>query len=65
MQASVSKKDMYFYGLSGGEKSALLREKLAESLKLPKLMSANALLAAINMVFTKEEFISAVQGLDK
>ncbi len=63
--ASVTKQDMYFYGLSGGEKSATLREKLAMSLGLPRLMSANALLAAINMIFTKEEFICAVQGLDK
>ncbi len=61
--AMLTKQDMYFYGLSGGEDSASRRKKLAKKLNLPSLLSANALLDAINMIFTKEEFEKAVSEL--
>lgn len=59
----ITKQDMYFAGLSGNADSAVKREKLAKLLGLPKLMSANALLAAINMIYTKEEFEKAISEL--
>ncbi len=61
--AMLTKQDMYFYGLSGGEDSANRRKKLAKKLNLPSLLSANALLDAINMIFTREEFEKAVEEL--
>ncbi len=61
--AMLTKQDMYFYGLSGGEGSADLRKKLAKKLNLPSILSANALLSAINMIFTKEEFEKALSEL--
>ena len=61
--AMLTKQDMYFYGLSGGEDSANRRKKLAKKLNLPSLLSANALLDAINMIFTREEFEKAISEL--
>jgi len=52
----ITKTDMYNAGLSGGEKSAQLREKLAEKLGFPSGMSANALLEAMNILITKKEY---------
>lgn len=57
--AGITKQDMYAMGLSGGEKSAEKREAIAKKLDLPKDMSANAFLAAVNMIFTREEFEKA------
>ncbi len=61
--SDITKQDMYFAGLSGNAESAVKREKLAKLLGLPKLMSANALLVAINMIYTREEFETAVSKL--
>lgn len=63
MCANLSKQDMYEFGLSGRDNSAEKREKLASVLGLPHLMSANAMLSAINMIFTREEFEEAVRRL--
>lgn len=61
--AGITKQDMYAAGLSGGANSAQKREKLAEVLGLPRLMSANALLSAINMIFTRDEFDDAIKKI--
>ena len=44
------------YGLTGTENAAQRREEILSSLGLPKYLSANAMLAAMNCLFTKEEF---------
>ena len=62
-RANLTKADMFEYGLCGRDNSSALREKLALSLGLPRLMSANALLAAINLIFSKEEFENAIESL--
>ena len=54
--ASITKSDLYDLGLSGRENSKTLREHLLSSLGLPKYLSANALVDALNCLFTKEEF---------
>lgn len=61
--ANITKVDMYEYGLCGKDNSAALREKLALSLGLPRLMSANALLVAINLIFSEEEFQEAAKSI--
>jgi ribonuclease M5 len=58
-KGSVTKTDLYEMGLSGGAASAQKRERIAKALSLPPHMSANALLEAINLLYTKEEFLSA------
>lgn len=52
----IRKGDLYAFGLSGKENSSALREALLSSLGLPKYLSANALVDALNCLFTKEEF---------
>lgn len=52
----ITKLDFFDYGLTGRENSAERREKILCYLGLPKYLSANAMLAAINCLFSKEEF---------
>lgn len=52
--AKMTKVDFYNLGLSGGEKSAELRAKIALKLGLPSKLSANMLLDAINRMSDKE-----------
>jgi len=53
---TLTKADLYSLGLSGGANSAVRREKLAEALGLPRNLSAKALIEAINLTATDEEF---------
>jgi len=53
----ITKLDMFEAGLSGGKDSAARRDSLAEKLGLPKKMTANALLAALNVLIGREEFL--------
>jgi len=57
----VTKTDLFKMGLSGGENSAFLRKQLCEHLKIPKNLSANAFLDAINAVYGYKKFERAVQ----
>ena len=56
----ITKGDFYIDGLSGGENSTTRRALLARLLNLPVNMSANALLDAINMISSYEEYKNAV-----
>ena len=51
----ITKQDMMELGLSGGANSSLLRGKLLKELDLPGHMSANALLQAVNLLYTLDE----------
>lgn len=52
----ITKSDFYTYGLTGQANSAKLREAILTDLGLPKYLTANAMIAAINCLYTKEEF---------
>lgn len=56
----LSKTDFYIDGLSGGKDSSKKRDELAKRFGLPSKMTANALLAALRMIATYEEYLSAV-----
>ena len=56
----ITKTTFFSLGLSGGKNSSYLRESLAEYLKLPKNISANAFLDCINAIYDYNEFIEAV-----
>ena len=52
----ITKADLYAWGLSGGPDSREKRLALLKALNLPSHMSANALLEALNLLYTKETF---------
>ena len=56
----LSKTDLYIDGLSGGENSSALRDGLAKKVGLPSGMSANALLEALKILISYEEYLALV-----
>lgn len=52
---TITKQDMMELGLSGGADSSILRKKLMNKLDMPEHMSANALLQALNLLYTLDE----------
>ena len=56
----LSKVDFYVDGLTGGENSSQKRDELAEKFGLPPKMSPNALLEALKVISTYEEYLLAV-----
>ena len=56
----LSKLDFFEDGLSGGEGSAARRDEIAARLGLPVGMTANALLAALKILLTYEEYLEIV-----
>ena len=59
---NITKTDLFVYGLSGGSDSKSKREIILEKLNLPKDMSANAMLSAINILYSKEEFEESIKN---
>ena len=59
-QSNITKQDMMELGLSGGAESKVKRLALMKKLGLPEHMSANALLQALNLLYTKDELISVL-----
>jgi ribonuclease M5 len=59
----VTKQDFYLHGLSGGENSRELRDALAQKFSLPRGMSANALLAAINIISDLDGYERALKAI--
>ncbi len=57
----ITKSDLYTAGLSGGGNSKNLRNDFSSFVELPKALSANAFLDALNSIFTREEFLSEVR----
>lgn len=56
INGGITKSDFYSYGLSGRQDSAKKREEVLKKLNLPETMSPNAMLSAVNILYTKEEF---------
>ena len=59
----ITKLDFYRDGLSGKKNAAALRDALAARFDLPHGMSANALLAALNLLSSYDEYEGAVREL--
>lgn len=62
-QMSITKQDMFELGLSGGADSRAKRSALLKRLNLPEHMSANALLDALNLLYSKDELFEIMDGL--
>ena len=62
---AITKQHMMELGLSGGANSAEKRQKLLQKLDLPEHMSANALLQALNLLYSMDELSDLVKALEK
>lgn len=63
-KGGITKQDMMALGLSGGADSSALRLRLIKKLEFPEHMSANALLQALNLLYTLEELMEIVKSLE-
>ncbi len=54
----LTKADLYAAGLTGAPDSAEKRDELAISLGLPRGMTSNALLAALNVIISRTDFLN-------
>lgn len=61
---NIDKARFYEDGFSGRPDSSRRRERLSELLSLPKTLTANALLEAINLLVTEQEYISALERIN-
>jgi len=61
---AITKQDLVEIGLSGGANSALKRLALLKKLELPAHMSANAMLQALNLLYTREELTALVETME-
>ena len=61
----ITKQDLVELGLSGGANSAEKRQKLLRKLDLPEHMSANAMLQALNLLYSAEELRSILADIEK
>ena len=59
----ITKQDLFTLGLSGGPESAKKRAALLKALGLPAHMSANALLQALNVLFSHDEFFTQARRI--
>lgn len=59
--AGFTKADFYEFGLSGHEDSAARRENILKQLGLPKAMTANAMIEAVNLIVTRKEFLTLLE----
>lgn len=60
----ITKQDLMELGLSGGKDSGALRLQLLKKLNLPQHMSANAMLQALNLLYSLEELVEIVETLE-
>lgn len=63
IQNEIKKSDLYELGLTGRENSAVLRQKLLSYLELPAYLTTNAMLAALNCLYSLEELKELVKKI--
>ncbi len=60
---TITKTDLYFMGLSGTVDSKARRLALLKKLDLPERMSSNAMLQALNLLYSRDELHKLVETL--
>ena len=60
----ITKQDLYALGLSGTPDAAANRKKLLQALDLPEHMSPNAMLEALNLLYSLEELEKVVDRVE-
>lgn len=61
----VTKADLFAWGLSGGPDSAARRQALLKRLDLPSHLTANGLLEALNLLYSREEAEGLLEELEE
>ena len=61
----ITKTDFYLDGLSGGEGAKSRRASLAKHFSLPEDMTANALLEAVNLLYSYEQYKEALDSINE
>ena len=54
----ITKADLFALGLTGGTDSAAKRRALLKQLDLPEHLTPNGMLEALNLLYSREEFLS-------
>ena len=60
----ITKSDLYRLGLTGRENSEKLRKALLKNLGMPSYLTTNAMLSAINCLYSLEELKNIVENLE-
>lgn len=63
-QQQITKADFVDLGLSGGADSNFKRRAILKELNFPEHMSANAMLQALNLLYSKEEIINLIARIE-
>ena len=61
----ITKQDLMALGLSGGQDSSAKRLQLMKKLDLPEHMSPNAMLQALNLLYSLEELTNLVETMER
>ncbi len=61
--SEIKKSDLFELGLSGRENSKLLRERLLKELNMPSYLTTNAMLSALNCLYSFEELKSYLNNI--
>ncbi len=61
----ITKQDLMVLGLSGGPDSSAKRLQLLKQLDLPEHMSSNAMLQALNLLYSRDELASLMEAMEK
>ena len=60
----ITKADLFVLGLSGGPDSAAKRQALLKRLELPEHLTANGMLEALNLLYSKEELVAVMERVE-
>ena len=60
----ITKADLFVLGLSGGPDSAAKRKALLKRLELPEHLTANGMLEALNLLYSREELAAVMEGIE-
>ena len=60
-QDPITKADLYALGLTGGQDSAAKRRALLKALDLPEHLTPNAMLEALNLLYSREAFLARAE----
>ena len=62
--AEITKGDLYDLGLTGRENSAALRQRLLKKLNMPSYLTTNALLSALNCLYSLKELKNILNEIE-